>query len=65
MPYSAARWLRSQDAPALDAFIRTHASKVARDRDDQPVFLAEGQWEIDHNVKNNETIEFLKTKELR
>ena len=65
VPYSAARWLRSQDAPALDAFIRTHASKVARDRDDQPVFLAEGQWEIDHNVKNNETIEFLKTKELR
>ena len=64
VPYSAARWLRSEDAPALEAFIRTHASKVARDRDDQPVFLAEGQWEIDHNVKNNEAIEFLRTKEL-
>ena len=65
VPYTAARWLRSQDAHALEAFIRTHAGKVVRDRDDHPVFLAEGQWEIDHNVKNNEAIEFLRTKELR
>jgi len=64
VPYSAARWLRSEDTSALNAFIRTHSSKVARDRDGHPVFLAEGQWEIDHNVKNNEAIEFLKTKEL-
>ncbi len=64
VPYSAARWLRSEDGQALKTFIRTHAGKVVCDRDDHPVFLAEGQWEIDHNVKNNEAIEFLKTKEL-
>jgi peptide chain release factor 3 len=64
VPYSAARWLRSEDTQALEVFIRNHAGKVAHDRDGHPVFLAEGQWEIDHNVKNNEAIEFLKTKEI-
>ncbi len=37
---------------------------MLRDRDGQPVFLAASPWELDYRIKNNERIEFLKTKEL-
>ena len=63
-PYVAARWLRAADDKDLQAFIKAHESSVLRDRDGQPVFLAASPWELDYRIKNNERIEFLKTKEL-
>jgi len=63
-PYVAARWLRAADDKDLQAFISAHSNSVLHDRDGQPVFLAASPWELDYRIKNNERIEFLKTKEL-
>ncbi len=64
VPYSLARWLKSDDEAELKKFIRLNADKIVLDRDEQPVFMAESQWEIDYILRKSETIEFLKTKEL-
>lgn len=64
-PFSTARWLRAKDDPALEKFIDSNRRNIVHDRDENPVFLAESAWELDYKVRNNEDLEFLKTKELR
>jgi len=63
-PYSVARWLRSDDEKVLDGFVGSQSSNVVRDRNGDPVFLANGEWELDFHIKKHEGIEFLKTKEI-
>ena len=62
--YVTARWLRAKDERDLRAFIEVHGASVVRDRDGQPAFLPTSPWELDYEMRNNEGIEFLKTKEL-
>ncbi len=64
VPYTTARWLHSKDKPALEAFLGANSNNVVRDRNGNPVFLANGAWELDYHMKKNESIEFAKTKEL-
>ncbi len=64
VPYVTARWLRAKDPQTLRSFISAHEASVVRDRDDQPAFLATSPWELDYETRNNEGIEFMKTKEL-
>ena len=63
-PFAVARWLRAENEKSLDDFVKAHPSSVVLDRDDKPVFLARNDWDLDHTQRNNESIEFLKTKEL-
>jgi len=62
--YCLARWLRADDPLVLKKFIQLNAEKIVLDRDEQPVFMAESQWEIDYIKRKNEGVEFVKTKEL-
>ncbi|MFQ5534033.1 MAG: peptide chain release factor 3 [Sphingomonadales bacterium] len=62
--FVSARWLRSQDEIKLRTFVDAHRMSIVLDRDENPVFLAKSPWELDYAVKNNEGIDFLKTKEL-
>ena len=62
--YSVARWLRSEDEAALNGFIEAQSMHIMSDRNEDPVFLANGAWELDYHVKKHEGIEFLKTKEI-
>ncbi|MGI9384038.1 MAG: EF-Tu/IF-2/RF-3 family GTPase, partial [Methyloligellaceae bacterium] len=64
VPFVAARWLRSDDDAALDAFIAAQSRSVVRDRDDAPVFLAASDWELNTMIERNAEVAFLKTKEL-
>ena len=64
VPYVTARWLWAKDDRDLEAFIAKHTASVVRDRDGAPAFLAASQWELDYEMRHNEGIEFLKTKEL-
>ncbi|MGI9404780.1 MAG: peptide chain release factor 3 [Hyphomicrobiaceae bacterium] len=64
VPFEMARWLSAETPGDLEAFIKAHSMAVVRDRDDDPVFMAASQWELDYKAKNFETIAFLKTKEL-
>ena len=63
-PYSVARWLRCDDEKVLEGFLSSQSSNVVHDRNGAPVFLANGQWELDFHIKKHEGIEFLKTKEI-
>ncbi len=63
-PFAVARWLRADDEKRLSDFVKAHPSSVVLDRDDRPVFMARNDWDLDYTLRNNEGIEFLKTKEL-
>ncbi len=64
VPYSTARWLRSDDQSALDTFMKGNVSAIVHDRDGQPVFMANSVYDLNYKVQNNTQIEFLKTKEI-
>ncbi|MEM1047094.1 MAG: peptide chain release factor 3 [Pseudomonadota bacterium] len=64
VPYSNARWLKSDDEAALSDFIRRNRNNVVHDRNEAPVYLANSKWELDHKVNTNEAITFLKTMEI-
>ena len=62
-PWNAARWIAADDEKDLKAFIDTHPSAVARDRDDAPVFMAKDLWELNFHEGRNPKIRFTATKE--
>ncbi len=64
-PFSTARWLKADDEAVLSKFIESNRRNIVHDRDENPVFLAESAWELDYKIRNNEQLEFLKTKELQ
>jgi len=64
VPYSNARWLKSDDEAALADFMRRNRNNIVHDRNEAPVYLANSKWELDHKVNTNEAIRFLKTMEI-
>ncbi|MBZ0215480.1 MAG: peptide chain release factor 3, partial [Fimbriimonadaceae bacterium] len=64
IPYQLACWIRSKDEKKLKSFMDAHPGAIVRDRDNHPVMLAKSAWELDYIVRNNEDIEFMKTREL-
>ncbi|VAW15262.1 Peptide chain release factor 3 [hydrothermal vent metagenome] len=62
--YEVARWIRANSDADLEAFIAKNPSSVVRDNEGRPVFLARNAWDLDYTQKNNESLEFLKTREL-
>jgi peptide chain release factor 3 len=62
--YNTARWVTAESEQQLKRFLDKSKSHVALDRNDQPVFLAKSDWELDYQIRNNEGIRFLKTMEL-
>lgn len=63
MSTSKANWVSSDDPEALKKFLHSHASKVAYDKEDRPVFLAGSQWDIDYALTNYPKISFHETSE--
>lgn len=63
-PFVTARWVSSDDKPALEAFRNINQTAFAEDRDGAPVYLARSQWELDRVVKEYPEISFKKTREL-
>jgi peptide chain release factor 3 len=62
-PWNAARWIASDNPADLKAFIDTHRSAVATDRDGAPVFMAKDLWELNFHEGRNPNIRFTATKE--
>jgi peptide chain release factor 3 len=46
LPYSAARWIRSDDAKALEDFVRTQAHLICLDQHQHQAILLEDLWRI-------------------
>jgi peptide chain release factor 3 len=62
-PWAAARWLASEDAAKLNAFLESNRSAVAKDLDGAPVYLAKNAWDVGYVSERNPAIRFTKTKE--
>ncbi|MGI9506022.1 MAG: EF-Tu/IF-2/RF-3 family GTPase, partial [Geminicoccaceae bacterium] len=63
--YTTARWLRSDDEPALNRFIEQNKSHVVLDRNEMPVFLCDSEWALNYKIKSNEAIDFMRTMEIQ
>jgi peptide chain release factor 3 len=61
-PWAEARWLAGERADVED-FAGKHKSAMARDIDEQPVFLAKSAWEIGYVAERYSRVRFQKTKE--
>jgi peptide chain release factor 3 len=61
-PYAEARWLAGEK-PALEDFAGKHRGAMARDIDDQPVFLAKSAWEIGYVGERYPDVRFERSKE--
>jgi len=61
-PYDTARWLTG-DTATIEAFAAINRSNMARDRDDNPVFLARSAWDVGYQVERNPEIAFNATRE--
>lgn len=61
--YIRACWLEAEDPKVLDAFVRTRANQIARDKDGRFVYLAETRWSLEREMKEHPDIAFHFTSE--
>lgn len=57
-----ARWLECDDHLKLKKFIDANNSAIAKDHDEDPVFMARNAWHLDDAVSKNPDIKFKATK---
>jgi peptide chain release factor 3 len=62
-PWDTARWIAADDPADLKAFVDTHRSAVATDRDAAPVFMAKDLWELSFHEDRSPKVRFTATKE--
>ncbi|MEN9718105.1 MAG: hypothetical protein RIQ99_983 [Pseudomonadota bacterium] len=61
-PFDTARWVKGSDA-ALKSFADFNKSNLAKDRDDDMVFLARSAWDVGYQQEKNPELTFSATKE--
>jgi peptide chain release factor 3 len=62
-PWDTARWIAADNPTDLKAFVETHRSAVATDRDEAPVFMAKDLWDLNFHESRNPNVRFTATKE--
>ncbi len=62
-PFDTARWVSAADAADLKAFADLNRSAMAKDRDDNPVFLAKSAWEVGYIADRYPKVRFAATRE--
>ncbi len=62
-PWDTARWVASDDAPAMKAFSAQHRTAIATDRDGASVFMAKDSWDLNYVTGKNPLVRFTATKE--
>jgi len=64
LPYYKACWITSPDPKKLEDFIRFKSNNIANDKDGHLVYLAQSEWFLNTERKNNPDIEFHFTSEI-
>lgn len=64
VPFYKACWLTTGNQPVLDEFLRFRDSNTAYDKDGMPVYLAQSDWFLQTEIKNNPEITFHFTSEV-
>ena len=63
--FQLARWISSENAKKLEAFVAANGSGVADDVDGDPVFLAKNQFYLDYTSERAEGIVFSSIKDVK
>jgi len=61
--YVKACWLESSDKDVLEAFVEARRGQIALDKDERYVYLAETQWSLDREIRENPGVGFCFTSE--
>jgi len=64
LPYYKACWITSSDPKKLEDFIKFKSNNIANDKDGHLVYLAQSEWFLNTERKNNPDIEFHFTSEI-
>jgi peptide chain release factor 3 len=64
LPFYKACWLTSTDPKKLEEFIRFKQANIANDKDGHLVYLAQSEWFLNTERRNNPDIEFHFTSEI-
>lgn len=64
LPFFKACWLISKDLKKLEDFIKYKQANIAQDKDGFLVYLAQSEWFLNTEIKNNPDIEFHFTSEI-
>lgn len=64
MPFYKACWLTSENDSKLQDFLRFKQQNSAEDKDGMPVYLAQSEWFLDTEIRNNPDIKFHFTSEI-
>ncbi len=64
LPFYKACWLTSKNPKKLDDFARFKQANMAEDKDGHKVYLAQSEWFLDTERKNNPEIEFHFSSEI-
>ena len=62
--YYKACWLTSKDTKKLQNFVKYKSGNIAKDKDDNLVYLAQSEWFLNTERTNNPEIEFHFTSEI-
>ncbi len=62
-PFDTARWVSAADPADLKAFVDLNRAAMAKDRDDNPVFLAKSSWEVGYVADRYPKVKFAATRE--
>lgn len=67
MPMSLykAVWIKSKDKKKLEDFCRIKAQYIVQDKDDNLLYLAESEWNLNNIIRSNPDIEFYITSEFK
>lgn len=65
LPYIKACWLSCSNESTLETFARQNRSQIAKDKEGHWVYLAETQWSLDREIKENPDITFHFTSEFK
>ncbi len=62
-PFDTARWVSAEDPAELKNFTDLNRAAMAKDRDDNPVFLAKSAWEVGYVQDRYTKVKFSATRE--
>src|SRR5688500_8873906 len=62
-PFETARWISAEDPADLKAFMDINRTAMAKDRDNNPVFLAKSAWEVGYVADRYPKVKFAATRE--
>ena len=64
VPYSLAQWYTSSDENSLKKFEERYTHQIALDKHQNPVFLANAEWEVEFAAKKFEGVSFFKNSDM-